>query len=121
MEQKVREMLNIWKSVDDRIMASECDAEWSMPEQPFPKTPSVRESDSIMDANMDDDNSSMDGKEDESDEDINGIVHDQPVLTCEGVTEKTWYKNYMNTALGRQVSPIKLVLQASKDISSTFG
>ena len=73
-------MLKIWKSVDDRIMAGESDAEQSMPEQPFPKTPSVRESDSIMDAD-DDENTTMDEEEEEQNENGNDIIHDGPVLT----------------------------------------
>ena len=80
-------------------MAGESDAEQSMPEQPFPKTPSVRESDSI---DMDDDNSSMDGKEDVLDEDINGIVHDQPVLIDEGGDREDLIKKLYDYCIGTQ-------------------
>ena len=54
-----------------------------------------------MDVN-DNDNSSMDEKEDESDEDINGIVHDQPVLTGEGGDRENLIQKLYDYCIGTQ-------------------
>ena len=53
-----------------------------------------------MDAN--DDECTMDDKEDELDEDSNGIVDDQPVLIGEGGDRKTFIQKLYDYCIGTQ-------------------